>query len=181
MRQTTGSDGRSSASAVIKLSTPAVRHMHYIVAVDSSPASKHAAEWLAKHVLRAGDAATALTVLATPAELTQALSVGDPMFAPVYLESLVQDAETAAKTLIQATTAILSVEGVSVDSQLLRGDARDAIIDWTASLKDEATLVVGTRGLGAFKRAFLGSTADYCVHHCSCPVLVVRPPAANKD
>jgi nucleotide-binding universal stress UspA family protein len=35
-------------------------------------------------------------------------------------------------------------------------------------------LVIGSRGLGTFKRAFLGSTSDYCVHHCQCPVIVVK-------
>lgn len=39
--------------------------------------------------------------------------------------------------------------------------------------------VVGSRGLGAFKRSLmsvvgLGSVSDYCTHHLHCPVLVVR-------
>ncbi|KAF8722910.1 hypothetical protein HU200_022047 [Digitaria exilis] len=41
------------------------------------------------------------------------------------------------------------------------------------------------RGLGAIKRyvtsavapgAFLGSVSDYCAHHASCPIMVVKPP-----
>jgi hypothetical protein len=50
-------------------------------------------------------------------------------------------------------------------------------------------VVLGSRGMGSFKRSLmsfvgLGSVSDYCVHNLSCPVLVVKaeadklPPAA---
>jgi nucleotide-binding universal stress UspA family protein len=37
-----------------------------------------------------------------------------------------------------------------------------------------AALVMGSRGLGAFKRAFLGSVSDYIVHHSEVPVIIVK-------
>lgn len=42
-------------------------------------------------------------------------------------------------------------------------------------------LVIGSRGLGTFKRAFLGSTSDYCVHHCQCPVIVVKNHPSKEE
>lgn len=40
-------------------------------------------------------------------------------------------------------------------------------------------MVLGSRGMGSFKRSLmsfvgLGSVSDYCVHNVACPVLVVK-------
>lgn len=35
-------------------------------------------------------------------------------------------------------------------------------------------LVVGSRGRGGLLSGFLGSTAAYCAHHATCPVMIVR-------
>jgi nucleotide-binding universal stress UspA family protein len=40
-------------------------------------------------------------------------------------------------------------------------------------------VIMGSRGAGAERRGSdgkLGSVSDYCVHHCVCPVVVVRNP-----
>ena len=36
-------------------------------------------------------------------------------------------------------------------------------------------VVVGQRGLGAFRRTFLGSVSDYIIHHAKIPIIVVPP------
>ncbi|XP_076469444.1 universal stress protein Slr1101-like [Babylonia areolata] len=42
--------------------------------------------------------------------------------------------------------------------------------------EDAKMVVVGSRGLGAVRRTLLGSVGDYLVHHCHCPVVVVKHP-----
>ncbi|KAL3643362.1 Universal stress protein phos34 [Castilleja foliolosa] len=40
-----------------------------------------------------------------------------------------------------------------------------------------SAVIMGSRGFGASRRSSkgrLGSVSDYCVHHCVCPVVVVR-------
>lgn len=46
-----------------------------------------------------------------------------------------------------------------------------------------SAVIMGSRGFGASRRTYkgrLGSVSDYCVHHCVCPVVVVRYPD-DKD
>lgn len=46
-----------------------------------------------------------------------------------------------------------------------------------------SAVIMGSRGFGASRRSSkgrLGSVSDYCVHHCVCPVVVVRFPD-DKD
>ena len=42
--------------------------------------------------------------------------------------------------------------------------------EWEAVL-----IVMGSRGLGALARTFMGSVSSYVVHHAHCPVLVHQP------
>ncbi|KAH9737772.1 Usp domain-containing protein [Citrus sinensis] len=64
---------------------------------------------------------------------------------------------------------------VNAQTLILDGDARDVICQAVEQMHIDL-LVVGSRGLGKVKRAFLGSVSDYCAHHAVCPILIVKPP-----
>jgi len=42
-------------------------------------------------------------------------------------------------------------------------------------------LIVGSRELGFFGRAFTGSTSDYCMYNCPCPVIVAKMGRKKKE
>ena len=61
---------------------------------------------------------------------------------------------------------------VEIDAPPAQGvTAAEALLD-AAGHAD--LLVVGSRGLGGFKRLLLGSVSQQCVQHATCPVVVVR-------
>jgi nucleotide-binding universal stress UspA family protein len=78
-----------------------------------------------------------------------------------------------------------------VDGALHCGEARQPDVQLIASpssaaraLLDTADgadlLVVGSRGRGTLRGMLLGSVSQQCIHHASCPVVVMRPrPAAS--
>ena len=61
----------------------------------------------------------------------------------------------------------------------MRGDPRDELVRKASELK-ACAIIMGSRGLGAFKRTFLGSVSDYVVHHSEVPVIIVKGPAEDN-
>lgn len=55
-------------------------------------------------------------------------------------------------------------------AEVVRGSASETLC---AASQDAQLLVVGSRGHGPVFEAVLGSVAHYCVHHASCPVVVI--------
>ena len=79
-----------------------------------------------------------------------------------------------AQQVLDAQVERLKASGVELASAHLRmGRPTDEIL----RLRDEVSadlIVIGSRGLNAFKRVLLGSDAEGVVRHAPCPVLVVR-------
>ncbi len=62
---------------------------------------------------------------------------------------------------------------VVVDTVIRSGDAGREIIAEAESGKYDL-IVMGSRGLGAFSRAMLGSVSNKVLNHVDCDVLIVR-------
>lgn len=74
----------------------------------------------------------------------------------------------------------LAKSGLSeVEVHLLEGDPVAAVIGFV-ELHPVDLVVVGTRGLDALGRFFLGSVSDGILHYAGCSVLVVKSPRAGK-
>ena len=132
-----------------------------------------------------GAAATGLARLAPPdrAIVATVVDVGDPMLVTgvsgmaggaMSREQL--DELSAARTahgeaVVQAALAALDLP--EVETQVLMGEPATEL-GLFAQEVGATVLVVGSRGHGALKRAFLGSVSAHLVRHAPCPVLVVR-------
>lgn len=79
----------------------------------------------------------------------------------------------AEKALAQAKAKAQEM-GVGVSSLLASGDSvADEIVE-AAKMEKADLVVVGSRGLGAKTRSFIGSTASKVVTYSPCSVLVVK-------
>jgi nucleotide-binding universal stress UspA family protein len=77
---------------------------------------------------------------------------------------------------VEATAAALGNVEPALDRLELRvidGEPGAALCDLAAEVGASA-VIVGSRGRGGLKRAFLGSVSDYVVRHAPCSVIVSR-------
>ncbi|MCI4339279.1 MAG: universal stress protein [Thermoplasmata archaeon] len=66
-----------------------------------------------------------------------------------------------------------------VEAHLLEGDPVAAVVGFVEKNSVDL-IVVGSRGLDALGRFFLGSVSDGILHYARCSVLVAKAPAAEK-
>ncbi|KAG8098158.1 hypothetical protein GUJ93_ZPchr0013g36685 [Zizania palustris] len=164
--------------------------MKVVVAVDASEESLHALAWALDNIVvrRAaggcGGVSSLVVVHAQPGAdhyvyPVAAHGIGAIAYAPAAaIESMrkAQD-EISTKVVSRALDACKQRE-VNATGAILEGDAKEAICQAVEEMHADL-LVLGSRGLGKIKRAFLGSVSDYLVHHACCPVLVVKPSKAR--
>jgi nucleotide-binding universal stress UspA family protein len=83
--------------------------------------------------------------------------------------------EKRASEVLTNSLAGVDTRGVAIRTRLVEGRPVTALI--RESL-DADMLVVGSRGRSGVAAVILGSVSTACVHHASCPVVVVPPPRA---
>ncbi|WP_326813991.1 universal stress protein [Streptomyces sp. NBC_01763] len=133
-----------------------------VVGVDGSEVSKEALRWAARHAELTGAVLRVVTAWRLP-----------PTYGYLPDYSDVDFAAGARETLDSAINAVLGpTPQLSVDARVEEGPPAPVLL---AAAREADLLVVGSRGHGAFAEMLLGSTAQHCVHHAPCPVLVVRP------
>jgi nucleotide-binding universal stress UspA family protein len=86
----------------------------------------------------------------------------------------------AGETLVQEAAWIAGAEapGLQVRTHVLDTDARDALLDASASAD---LVVVGSRGRGPLRRLLLGSVSQSVARLARCPVVVCRPPETRAE
>lgn len=96
------------------------------------------------------------------------------------LKALMKNAENETRSKLAASldeaAAILRPHVRGVDIVMPTGAPASMILA-QAQAHDADLIVVGARGLGAFRRMALGSVSESVLHQAKCPVLVVRQRA----
>lgn len=137
-----------------------------IVGVDGSESSIHALRWAARYAEALHERVRAIMVWHYPVNLgydTVSLNI---------------DFEGDAHKQLETALADIRKEYPSVDfeSQVINRPPAAALIDASATAD---LLVVGSRGHGGFTGMLLGSVSAHCMHHASCPVVVIREPSTT--
>ena len=98
-------------------------------------------------------------------------------FLPTYLaftEEEPAELRRKAREILEAQTRSIEDEGGAVAEAHLRlGRPAEEVINLAEEI-GAGIVVVGSRGLGALRRAVLGSVSENVVRYAPCPVFVVR-------
>ncbi|AUY48163.1 universal stress protein [Streptomyces sp. CB01881] len=140
-----------------------------VVGVDGSPASEHALRWAVDYARLVGGSVNAIAAWEYPAFYGWAgLSVPPAEgFNPE---------ELAGRTLAETVTKVVGDDpGVRITEAVVPGNAAQALLE---SAVGAVLVVVGSRGLGGFSGALLGSVSRHLTEHAPCPVVVVRDQPA---
>ncbi|KAL5545629.1 hypothetical protein UlMin_005316 [Ulmus minor] len=155
-----------------------------MVAIDESEASSYALKWALDFLFvekLAGVGAAAEEDMVVLVHVQQPFQhyiypPGPGVYATTSMVESVRKAQEENSTII-LTRALQMCQDkrVKAEKLILEGDPKDKICQATEQMQVDL-LVVGSRGLGKIKRAFLGSVSDYCAHHAKSPILIVKPP-----
>lgn len=147
-------------------------HREIVVGVDGSAASDAAVRWAAhESVLR--------TIPLRLVHVVEAPVTARPLD-PVPIAMADWQSQRGQTTIRQAAEL---AEKIARDAGA-RADLLNTELYYSTTIptmiemsKDAVLLVVGSRGLGAFRRGLLGSVSTALVHHSHCPVAIVRDTA----
>jgi nucleotide-binding universal stress UspA family protein len=136
-----------------------------VVGVDGSHSSKEALRWAVRQAELTESSVEAVIAWHYPEP------AGGYGYRPFSAIGLADFAETAGKTLADAIAdAVDPATSVPVAQRVVEGNQASVLLKASAGAD---VLVVGSRGLGGFASALLGSVSQHCAHHATCPILIV--------
>ncbi|KAJ3679419.1 hypothetical protein LUZ60_017430 [Juncus effusus] len=149
-------------------------HRRIAIAVDLSDESAYALRWAVHNYLRRGDSVILLHV-----RPTSGLYGADWGSLDEPTPKTEEDCDAFASSKVEALAKPLAEAGIPYKLHIVKDhDMKERLCLEIERLGPNA-VIMGSRGFGAVRRnakGRLGSVSDYCVHHCVCPVVVVRYP-----
>jgi nucleotide-binding universal stress UspA family protein len=159
-------------------------HRRIAIAVDLSDESAYAVKWAVQNYLRQNDAVILLHV--RPTSVLYGADWG-----------AVDDEEKSQQKLEDDFDAFTASKANDLAQPLVEAQipfkihiVKDHDMKERLCLEVErlglSAVIMGSRGIGGGGsrrngKGRLGSVSDYCVHHCVCPVVVVRYPDDDKE
>ncbi len=144
--------------------------MKVLVPVDGS---KHSMEGMkvASHFAKAKDAETTIiTIIPYVADIDLELS-------PSERDRLLESMKRRGENVLKKAVDLLKSRGITKVKTILSTAASPAQEIVNVAEKEKTDLIViGSKGMGATARFFLGSVAANVVRHSSCCVYVVKEP-----
>ncbi len=144
-----------------------------LVPIDGSSNASRALDVAIGLAKISGSELVVLNVISTPNVLITTSAFGAPASG---VETYYEQQENSARRFVDEAIIHARKEGISkLTSSIIRADKSivEEIIGAAVSNKVDL-IVIGTRGLGGFKRLLLGSVSSGVVAHAHCNVLVVR-------
>ncbi|KAJ1912254.1 hypothetical protein IWQ60_009743 [Tieghemiomyces parasiticus] len=148
-----------------------------VIAISpEAPETRYTIQWAIDNFLRPnGDTVHLVSGMCLESDL-DAISLGiNAGDLAGYLIDIEDKNEASVAQAISEYAKLLSDANISHESAVLKGhsDVRDTVVKYIEDVKAD-TLIVGSRDLGVWKRLWLGSFSDFCVHAVHCPVIIVK-------
>ena len=132
-----------------------------VVGVDGFESSTAALRWAIHQAKLTGAVVEAVTTWQVP-----------PGTGLVPAADMPDYQDDARIVLTEAITEMCMIDAeVEVRPRVVQGRAGPVLVE---AAEGAELLVVGCRGHGGLAEALLGSVGQYCVHHASCPVVILR-------
>ncbi|XP_020577428.1 universal stress protein PHOS32-like [Phalaenopsis equestris] len=184
----------SSAAAA---NPTATSHRRIAIAVDLSDESAHAVKWAVQNYLRPGDAVILLHVRSTSVlygadwgsidlSVSETAAATEDVDSEQSQQKLEEDFDAFTITKAQHLAQPLVESHIPFKIHIVKDHDMKERLCLEVERLGLSAVIMGSRGFGASKRSGkgrlgsasdrLGSVSDYCVHHCVCPVVVVRYP-----
>lgn len=95
-------------------------------------------------------------------------------------KNLMEAAKEQAKVMLEKFEVKCKKNKIPVKTRIELGSPGEVICK-VAKEENVTCILLGNRGLGAFRRTILGSVSDHVVHHSRCPVIIVPPRGEHKS
>jgi nucleotide-binding universal stress UspA family protein len=145
-----------------------------LFATDGSDNARRAEEAAAILAKSCGSELLILNVYSIPFYAFSSASAFGGM-PPINIKELMETAEQQAKKLVDESQRRVESQGIRTTGKVLEAGS-SVVYEIVSFAQNENVdlIVVGTRGMGGFKKLLLGSVSSGVVSHAHCNIMVVK-------